>query len=90
MEVVFNPDAEPGSRVVSVKIDGADIDPNATYTMATNDFLARGGDSYSMFVGKNNLIPAISAKLMANDVMAYVRENGTVSPAVEGRMTTGM
>ena len=90
MEVVFNPDAEPGSRVVSVKIGGADIDPNATYTMATNDFLARGGDSYSMFVGKNNLIPAISAKLMANDVMAYVRENGTVSPAVEGRMTTGM
>ncbi len=90
MEVVFNPDAEPGSRVVSVKVGGADIDPGATYTMATNDFLARGGDSYDMFVGRNNLIPAISAKLMANDVMVYVRENGTVSPSIEGRLTTGM
>jgi hypothetical protein len=30
------------------------------------------------------------AKLMANDVMVYVRKMGTVSPAIEGRLTTGM
>ncbi len=90
MSFVFNPDAEPGSRVVSVKVGDADLDPDATYTLATNDFLARGGDNYTMFVGKTNLIPAISAKLMANDVMSYIRKMGTVSPTIEGRITTGM
>lgn len=29
-------------------MDGKPIDPNATYTLATNDFMASGGDGYTM------------------------------------------
>ncbi len=90
MEVVYNPDAESGSRVVSIMIGGNPIDPNATYKLATNDYLGRGGNSYSMFAGKPSLVSASDAKLMANDVMVYVRKMGTVSPSIEGRLTTGM
>ncbi len=86
LEVVYDPGQEVGSRVVSVKVNGVDLDPAATYKMATIDYMARGGDGYSMLVGKPVLLDITAAKLMANDVMAYIRTNGTVSPTVEGRM----
>lgn len=38
--------ANPGSRVKNVKVGGANLDLNKTYTIATNDFLAAGGDTY--------------------------------------------
>lgn len=90
MEVVYDPAKEAGSRVVSVTVGGADLDPAATYNVATNDFMGRGGDGYTMFVDKPVLFSLTDAKLMANDVMAYVRQQGSVSPAIEGRITTGM
>ena len=36
-------------QVLSVLVDGKPIDPAATYTLATNDFMANGGDGYTMF-----------------------------------------
>ena len=35
-------------EVVSITIDGKEIDKNSKYTVATNDFLAVGGDDYTM------------------------------------------
>ncbi len=49
MNVVLDPTAEVGSRIVSATFDdGSEVDPNETYTLATNDFLASGGDDYTM------------------------------------------
>jgi len=44
----------PGSRVVAVEVRGADgswapLDPARAYSVATNNFLRRGGDGYSVF-----------------------------------------
>ncbi|TKH44031.1 multifunctional 2',3'-cyclic-nucleotide 2'-phosphodiesterase/5'-nucleotidase/3'-nucleotidase [Paenibacillus terrae] len=41
--------AAKGSRVHSILIGGKALDPDATYTLATNDFTAVGGDQYTMF-----------------------------------------
>jgi 2',3'-cyclic-nucleotide 2'-phosphodiesterase (5'-nucleotidase family) len=41
--------ASKGSRVHSILIGGKPLDPDATYTLATNDFTAVGGDQYTMF-----------------------------------------
>ena len=38
----------PGSRIQNVCINGEPIDLDATYVMATNDFLAAGGDTYAI------------------------------------------
>lgn len=38
------------NRVTISKIAGKDFDPEATYTVATNDFMATGGDTYYRFV----------------------------------------
>ena len=48
--------------------------------------MANGGDGYAVFREAKPLLTARDAKLMANDVMAYITARKTVSPAVEGRI----
>ena len=78
--------AQPaGSRVVSVTLDdGTPIPPDSTtYTFATNDFVNAGGDGYTMFVGEHG----VTREVMADVLLAYIEDLGTITPAVEGRIT---
>lgn len=40
--------AKPGARITNVTIDGQALNLAGTYTIATNNFLASGGDTYSL------------------------------------------
>jgi len=84
--VVFDPTAEAGSRVASVIIGGAPLDPDKIYSVATNDFMLGGGDGYGALGGGKVRINAGNGNLMANDVMAYIAESGKVTSVVEGRI----
>ena len=75
-----------GARVTDVTVNGEPLDRAKTYKVATNDFMARGGDGYAMLEGTKQLIDKDSAKLMAGDVMEYVRANGVPS-GIDGRLT---
>jgi len=75
-----------GSRVKSVKINGEPLDPAKTYRLATNDFMARGGDGYRVFTEVKPLIDVSASQLMASQVIDYVAKAGTVAPKVEGRI----
>jgi len=44
----FAPDREPGSRITEVTINGQELEPEKTYKIAVNDFIAAGGDGYTM------------------------------------------
>jgi 5'-nucleotidase/UDP-sugar diphosphatase len=74
-----------GSRVTSVKVDGKEIDPAGKYTVATNNFMLTGGDGYTALGRGKTLIGLTDGKLMANEVMVYIRRLGTVEAKVEGR-----
>lgn len=41
--------ANPGARISNVKVGGEALKLDQTYTIATNDFLAAGGDTYYLF-----------------------------------------
>jgi len=82
--------AQPGSRVKAVTVGDAALDPAKTYTLATNDFMAGGGDGYGMFSEAPRVFGELDAKLMANDVMAHIRQMGEVAPKVEGRIKAAM
>ena len=84
--VVYDRDAAVGSRVVSAMIDGSAIDAGATYTVATNDFVARGGDGYTMFASAEVVLSADASQLMASHVADYIRDNG-INAGAEGRIT---
>lgn len=52
--ITFDSTEEAGSRIVSIELEDAEghlteIDPEETYTIATNFFTALGGDGYTMF-----------------------------------------
>jgi len=76
-----------GERVSDIMVGGAPIDMAKAYKVATNDFMARGGDGYSVFRKGKLLVNAESAKLMANDVMVHVRKLGEIK-AFEGTRIT--
>ena len=75
-----------GQRVDNIMIGGKPLDPAASYTLATNDYMAGGGDGYVALEAGTPLLGARDGKLMANDVMAYIAAQKTVAPKVEGRI----
>ena len=86
LRVAYDPEAPAGQRVREVLVDGAPLDDAATYTLATNDFLAGGGDGYAMFVDLPRIVGEIDGQLMASQVIDYVTAAGAIAPTVEGRL----
>jgi 5'-nucleotidase / UDP-sugar diphosphatase len=75
-----------GQRVLGVTVGGQPLDPARVYRLATNDFMARGGDGYAVFSRARLLIDALAAQYMAGHVIAHVQRLREVSPRVEGRL----
>ncbi|EWG09925.1 bifunctional metallophosphatase/5'-nucleotidase [Cytobacillus firmus] len=73
-----------GNRVQDMKIKGVPVDMNKEYLVATNDFMASGGDEYTSFKDSAivNEFPALDEALIA-----YIQKIGTVNTKVEGRIT---
>ena len=76
----------PGQRIDAILIGGKPLDPTASYTLATNDYMASGGDGYTALEAGTPLLGGRDGKLMANDVMAYITAQKTVAPKVDGRI----
>ena len=69
-----------------MKVAGAPLDEARTYRVAALDFLARGGDDYTMFRDARRITPDNDAPLMVNEVVGYLRQLGTARTGVEGRI----
>ena len=85
MSIRADASRKKGKRLVEVKIGGKPVDPGRVYRVATNEFLARGGNGYQGLVGAKRLVGEADGKLVANHVMAYIRAQGTVAAKIEGR-----
>jgi len=72
-----------GDRVVNIMIDGQYIANATEYLIATNDFLAAGGDGYELFT-ENEIVNEFKA--LDEAVIEYAASMGTVSPMVENRI----
>lgn len=86
MTYVFDPAAEPGSRISEVMVAGAPLDPDKVYKLATNDYILGGGDGYAALGGGKVLVDKANGNLMANDVIDYIARTGKVTARVEGRI----
>lgn len=75
-----------GGRVVSVTVNGEPLDEQARYTLATSDFLARGGDGLAALRGARILLRPEDGASVADHVIEHVGAEGAVSPVVEGRI----
>ena len=82
----FDASKPAGRRVAGVRVGDAPLDLARTYRLATNDFLAGGGDGYAMFAGAPRIIDAKAGALVAAQVIDAVTAAGEVAPRVEGRI----
>ncbi|MDP1604773.1 MAG: 5'-nucleotidase C-terminal domain-containing protein, partial [Legionella sp.] len=51
MNYTFDPQAPSGSRITAVSVGGAPLEETRRYVLATHDFLAAGGNGYTVFAG---------------------------------------
>lgn len=80
----FDPAKEAGSRIIEVLVGDKPLDPAKKYIVATNDFMAAGGDGYEWFKNANVLF---SSGDMLRDVFAsYVEAHGVVPVSDEARI----
>ena len=87
MEVTFDPAQPAGKRVTSVYVDGLPLDKNKRYSVATTDYLRRGGDGYTSFQnGKTGEIRSQTNLLISDLVVQNIRLNGGVSSSLENRI----
>ncbi|MEU3295996.1 bifunctional metallophosphatase/5'-nucleotidase [Streptomyces longwoodensis] len=77
-------------RVVtdSIRLNGAPIDPAATYRVATNSFLAGGGDGFTTLgLGTNDLVGADDLAALAQYLTAGSSATSPIAPPVPNRIT---
>lgn len=84
IKFTFNPSAAPGNRVTSITLsNGQPLNPDKFYTLATNDFMAAGGDGYTM-IGESAGETIYSS--LDEAVIAYLQTNPEISATAEGRI----
>lgn len=86
LAIVVDAKAPVGARIASVSVNGETLDLARRYKVASNNFLLAGGDGYDAIGRGRVLIGATDGKLLANEVMVYLREKGTVTTGIGGRI----
>ena len=85
MSYTFDPQAPAGSRIISVSVGGAPLDETRRYVLATHDFLAAGGNGYTVFAGHDPVYND-SGRSLRVVLDEWWRRRGSVSYAVDGRI----
>lgn len=75
-----------GRRVVSVLVGGKPVRKGTLYRLATNDYLAHGGDGYAALAAAKVLVGDADADLVTTIAINYLEQKKVVSPRVEGRI----
>ncbi|MGB5217770.1 MAG: bifunctional UDP-sugar hydrolase/5'-nucleotidase [Smithella sp.] len=95
--VSFNPAHPGGQKVIDIKIGNRPLRTDAYYTLTTNDFLAAGGDGYTVFkkimesrddgsTQSSRVILFDSGREIRDMVIDFIKAKKRVSAKVEGRI----
>ena len=89
MKVVYDPNAAPGSRVVSVDVMEGDawvpLDAEKVYGVVTNNYVRNGGDGYKMF-GSEAMNAYDYGPDLADVTAEFLAKSGAYKPYVDGRI----
>ena len=78
-----------GKRVTKIEVKDASgnfqlLNPKEIYRIATNNFLASGGDGYRTFAEGKNLLE--TGYLLSDAIAEYISANSPVQPKIENRI----
>ncbi|MEI5585619.1 MULTISPECIES: bifunctional metallophosphatase/5'-nucleotidase [unclassified Agromyces] len=74
----YDPTAAQGEHITEILLNGAPLDPSATYLVGANSFLASGGDNFVTF--RQGVNKADSGKIDLAAMVDYFQTFGTVTP----------
>lgn len=83
MKYEFDPSKPAGKRILKVLLGENPIELDKNYKLVTNDFVAVGGDGYSMFEGKKILA---EGALLSDVLVEYIKSEVELDPKIEGRI----
>jgi 5'-nucleotidase / UDP-sugar diphosphatase len=102
LRLVYQQSAPPGNRVQEIRINGQLLDPDREYLLATNDFLAAGGDGFSVFQkafpdeasrpdwkpesGSGRVVLYDRGRTIQELVIAYIKKQKKVTASTDGRI----
>jgi 5'-nucleotidase / UDP-sugar diphosphatase len=101
IQVAYTRPGPEGKRISSCLIGGEKVVPEDWYTLATNDFLAAGGDGYETIKalwekkegdpsqGDSRVILFDSGREIRSMVIDYIKNKKQISASVEGRIRKG-
>ena len=73
-----------GDRVSNITINGVAVDPSASYRVTVNNFLAAGGDSFTVLTQGTNVT---GGPIDLDAFTAYLTANSPVAPPATDRIT---
>jgi 5'-nucleotidase/UDP-sugar diphosphatase len=98
----YSRSGKKGSRIREILIAGQPLDPAREYRVATNDFLAVGGDGYKTFaeaikssgtfstiggtIQGEKVVYRDSGRWLRDVVVESIKDRGKIAPAKEGRI----
>jgi len=83
----YDSSAPSGQRLTNTLVDGAPLQNDKTYTLATTDYLANGGDGYTSLTLGVNDDPTKTISILVSDlVIQNIRLRGGVNSRVESRI----
>ncbi|MEP7028602.1 MAG: 5'-nucleotidase C-terminal domain-containing protein, partial [Candidatus Eisenbacteria bacterium] len=91
LSMVYDPDRPRGERVLEIRLPGGKrLDPGAKYKVATNDFMAQGGDGFTMIAqGEDLALPGVLVRdALVKDVERRTRAGQSLVPATPGRIVS--
>ena len=91
MRFVWDPEAEPGARIVSAEVETAagwaPVEADRLYGVVSNDYMRGGGDGYAVFA--EEAVDAYDYGPGLEEVVAtYLAETAPYAPYVDGRIST--
>jgi 2',3'-cyclic-nucleotide 2'-phosphodiesterase (5'-nucleotidase family) len=86
LKIEADPSRPAGNRVLSIVVGDTPLDANKTYSVATIDFMARGGDDYVAFRDAKPVLPPADSPTVAYEVIDYIKSIGTIRTGVDGRI----
>ena len=85
VKAIYDPATKKCSEII---INGKPLDPGKTYRVATNDYLAKGGDYMEPLTRGKEI--ARSTAIVYNDLIDYIKtrfKNKKINPSPESRFT---
>ena len=73
-----------GRRLAEASLATGPIDPARTYSVVMSDFLAAGGDGYTLFAGMTDQV--MTGRLISDLLIDAFRQGKTIAPRLDGRI----